>query len=213
MGLEASVERPLMAFSSRIDHQKMPDIMLQALPALLAAGAQFALVAEGEPSHEARLREFAASYPGQAAVHVGYEEPLAHRLLAGADILLHPSRFEPCGLAPIYAMRYGTLPVVRRTGGAIDSVTDADELALQRGEATGFSFQDTTADALIACVRRALLLYREPIAWRKIQLRAMQQDFGWARPARAYVELYRSLVAEPIEAQPDEDRDDLKLIA
>jgi starch synthase len=213
MGLEACVERPLMAFSSRIDHQKMPDIMLQTLPALLAEGAQFALVAEGEPSYEARLREFAASYPGQAAVHVGYEEPLAHRLLAGADILLHPSRFEPCGLAPIYAMRYGTLPVVRRTGGAIDSVIDADELALQRGEATGFSFQDTTADALIACVRRALLLYREPIAWRKIQLRAMQQDFGWARPARAYVELYRSLVAEPIEAQPDEDRDDLKLIA
>jgi starch synthase len=213
MGLEANLERPLMAFSSRIDHQKMPDTILEALPALLAAGAQFALVAEGEPSYEARLRELAAGYPGQAAVHVGYEEPLAHRLLAGADVLLHPSRFEPCGLAPIYAMRYGTLPVVRRTGGAIDSVTDVNEQTLQRGEATGFSFEDATADALVACVSRALQLYREPIAWRKVQLCAMQQDFGWARPARAYLELYRSLVDEPTETDIGEDREDLKLIA
>jgi starch synthase len=213
MGLEADIDRPLLAFSSRIDHQKMPDIVLEALPALLADGAQFALVAEGEPSYEACFRDFAASHPGQAAVHVGYEEPLAHRLLAGADILLHPSRFEPCGLAPIYAMRYGTLPVVRRTGGAIDSVTDVNEQTVQRGEATGFSFEEATAEALVACTRRALALYREPIAWRKVQLHAMQQDFGWARPARAHLDLYRGLAAEPAGTDDGADREELKLIA
>ena len=110
-------------------------------------------------------------------------------------MLLHPSRYEPCGLAPIYAMRYGTLPIVRRSGGTADSVVDAIEDTIRCETATGFAFERPTADDLIACVRRALALYRQPIAWRKMRLSAMRQDFGWQRPAQAYVDLYRALVA------------------
>lgn len=213
MGLNASSDTPLMAFSSRLAHQKMPDIVLEALPATLAEGAHFALVAEGDPIYEARFRELAANHPGQVAVRIGYEEPLAHRLLAGSDMLLHPSRFEPCGLMPIYAMRYGTLPVVRHSGGMADSVVDGIEEAIHCEQATGFVFTHPTAEDLIACIRRTLAVYRQPIVWRKMQLCAMRQDFGWRRPAQAYVELYRRLVAEPFEAEAVEEQQDLQLIA
>src|SRR3989304_5533760 len=130
-----------------------------------------------------RFRELAAGYPGRVSVRIGYEEALAHRLLAGADMLLHPSRYEPCGLAPIYAMRYGTLPIVRRCGGLADSVVDSVQRTIKCGTATGFSFNDSTADDLIECMQRAILLYRQPIIWRKIRLSAMRQDFGWGRSA------------------------------
>ncbi len=195
MALDAAPDCPIIAFKSRLAHQKMPDIVLEALPSLLTEDIQFALVAEGEAGYEFGFRDLAARYPGRVSVRIGYEEPLAHRLLAGADMLLHPSRYEPCGLAPIYAMRYGTLPIVRRSGGTADSVVDAIEDTIRCETATGFAFERPTADDLIACVRRALALYRQPIAWRKMRLSAMRQDFGWQRPAQAYVDLYRALVA------------------
>lgn len=178
LGLDLSIETPLIVFTSRLAHQKMPDVVLEALPALLADGAQFALVAEGDAHYEDRFHTLAATHPGRVAVRIGYEEPLAHRALAGADILLHPSRYEPCGLTPIYAMRYGTVPIVRKSGGTADSVVDAIGQTLACETATGFSFVGPTADDLIACIRRALELYRQPIAWRKIQICAMRQDFG-----------------------------------
>lgn len=193
IALNPSSEKPLVAFMSRLAHQKMPDVVLEALPPLLAEGIQFALVAEGDSHYERGFRELAAAYPGQVSVHVGYDEPLAHRVLAGADILLHPSRYEPCGLMPIYAMRYGTLPLVRKCGGTADSVVDAIEDTVNCGKATGFSFEHATARDLIECLRRSLHLYRQPIVWRKIQICAMRQDFGWERPAQAYVDLYRTL--------------------
>src|SRR3989304_964880 len=115
-----------------------------------------------------RFRELAAGYPGRVSVRIGYEEPLAHRLLAGADMLLHPSRFEPCGLVPIYAMRYGTIPIVRKSGGMADSVVDSRGPSRPDDLATGFSFDMPTAAELSACVRRALALYRQDIAWRKL---------------------------------------------
>jgi starch synthase len=173
----------------------MPDVVLEALPDLLTQDIQFALVADGDAGYESAFCALAARYPGRVSACIGYEEPRAHRMLAGADILLHPARFEPCGLGPIYAMRYGTLPIVRRTGGSADSVVDAIEQTIHCETATGFAFEQPTADDLMACTRRALALFRQPIVWRKIQLSAMRQDFGWERPARAYVELYRALVA------------------
>jgi starch synthase len=176
----------------------MPDIVLEALPALLDEEIQFALAAEGEADYESGFRDFAARYPDRVSVCIGYQEPRAHRLLAGADILLHPSRYEPCGLTPIYAMRYGTLPIVRRSGGTADSVVDAIEQTVHCNTATGFAFERPSADDLIACVRRALALYRQPIAWRKTQLCAMRQDFGWGGPAQAYIDIYRRLVASPV---------------
>jgi starch synthase len=193
---------PLMAFMSRLVHQKMPDVVLDVLPDLLEEGMQFVLVAEGENGYQTRFRELAARYPGRVAVEIGYQEALGHRLLSGADFLLHPSRFEPCGLVPIYAMRYGTIPVVRKSGGLADSVTDASPEAIRQGTATGFSFQDTSMADLAACVRRALSLYRQPILWRRIQAAAMRQDFSWKRSAQAYADLYRGLTGAPAPALP-----------
>ena len=206
MELEALAEAPLVVFASRLAHQKMPDVVLEALPALLTEGMQFALVAQGDAGFEARFRELAAAYPGQVSVHIGYDERLAHRLLAGADILLHPSRYEPCGLATIYAMRYGVLPLARQVGGTADSVVDATLDNIQAGTATGFLFDEPSADHLIACMMRALSLYRQPITWRRLQSNAMRQDFGWERSARAYVDLYRDVTpgAPKPETEPTE---------
>ena len=201
LGLDVEAERPLMAFMSRLVHQKMPDVVLEALPELLEEGMQFVLVAEGENGYQTRFLELAARYPGRVAVEIGYQEPLGHRLLAGADMLLHPSRFEPCGLVPIYALRYGTIPLVRNSGGMADTVVDASREALREGTATGFSFDDPSPAALASCVRRAISFYRQPIAWRRLQSSAMRQDFSWLRSAEAYADLYRSLTgAAPVAA-------------
>jgi starch synthase len=194
LGLDMRAEAPLAAFMSRLVHQKMPDVVLEVLPALLEEGMQFVLVAEGDDGYEAQFRDLAARYPGRVAVRIGYEEPIGHRVLSGADMLLHPSRFEPCGLVPIYAMRYGTVPLVRRSGGLADSVIDATPETIRQGTATGFSFEAPSREEMGACVRRALALYRQPISWRRIQAAAMRQDFSWERSAEAYVALYRSLV-------------------
>jgi starch synthase len=191
---EFSNGKPLIAWMSRLAHQKMPDIALQALPGLLDEGAQFALVAEGDRAYEAGFRELAARYPGQVAVKIGYEEPLGHRLLAGADMLLHPARYEPCGLSPIYAMRYGTVPIVRRTGGLANSVVDASEDALRQNRASGFSFDEPTATALAETLHKAVSLFGQPLAWRKIQANAMRQDFSWQRSAEAYLTLYNRVL-------------------
>jgi starch synthase len=134
-------------------------------------------------------------YPGRVSIQIGYNEPLAHRLLAGADILLHPSRFEPCGLVPMYAMRYGAIPVVRSSGGMADTVVDATRETLKSGTATGFCFEEQNASQLTACTRRALAIYAQPIPWRKLQTSAMRQDFSWDKSAKLYADLYRSLAS------------------
>jgi starch synthase len=197
LGLKLDPDMPVMAFMSRLVHQKMPDVVLDVLPDLLEEGMQFVLVAEGENGYQTGFRELAARYPGSVAVRIGYREDLGHRLLSGADFLLHPSRFEPCGLVPIYAMRYGTIPLVRKSGGLADSVTDASPEAIRQGTATGLAFQDPSMADLAACIRRALSLYRQPILWRRIQAAAMRQDFSWKHSAQAYANLYRSLAGVP----------------
>jgi len=211
LGLEPAVNVPLLAFMSRLVHQKMPDVVLQTLPALIEEGMQFVLVAEGDNSYQAEFRELASRFPRQVAVKIGYEEALGHRVLSGADMLLHPSRFEPCGLVPIYAMRYGTIPLVRRSGGMADTVADASPEAIREGTATGFSFETPSAEELTACIRRALSLYGQPIAWRRLQSAAMRQDFSWHRSAAAYGDLYLSLTGtaalelpKPIIVQTEE---------
>jgi starch synthase len=211
LGLEPVANVPLLAFMSRLVHQKMPDVVLQTLPDLIEEGMQFVLVAEGDNSYQAEFRELASRFPRQVAVKIGYEEALGHRVLSGADMLLHPSRFEPCGLVPIYAMRYGTIPLVRRSGGMADTVVDASQEAIREGTATGFSFETPSADELTACIRRAVSLYGQPLAWRKLQSAAMRQDFSWQRSAAAYGDLYLSLtgtgaleVPAPIIVHTDE---------
>ena len=203
LGLECESDAPLFAFMSRLAHQKMPDVVLESLPRLLDDGAQFALVAEGDGSYQDAFRQLARRYPGRAAVHIGYDEGKAHRLLAGSDMLIHPSRFEPCGLVPMYAMRYGTLPIVRKSGGLADSVIDVslEKGSLQSG--TGFVFENSNSADLLACIRRALDCYRQPISWHRLQVNAMKQDFSWERAARNYLDLYHSLMGSRMPIQTD----------
>jgi starch synthase len=198
IGLDVDQDSPLLVSVSRIVDQKMADVVAQILPDLAESGAQCALIGDGDRDLEARFEAAARRYPGRIVARLGYEEPLAHRFLAGGDILLHPARFEPCGLTQLYAMRYGTLPVVRRTGGLSDTVIDADEHALRRGTATGFVFDNAGAADLLFSVERALALYRQPLVWRKVQRQAMAQNFDWSQSARRYLELYRKLVPEPL---------------
>jgi starch synthase len=193
IGLSSDDSAPLMAFMSRLVHQKMPDIVLDAIPPLIEEGMQFALVAEGDAGYEAGFRALMARYPGRVAIRSDYEEPLGHRLLAGADILAHPARFEPCGLVPIYALRYGTIPIVRNSGGTADSVSDATVESIQHGGGTGFVFEGSAASDFLTSARRAVSFYRQPLLWRKLQTNAMAQDFSWHQSAEAYAQLYYSL--------------------
>jgi starch synthase len=181
---------------------------LETLPRFLEEGLQFVLVAEGDHAYQNEFRALAARYPGQVAIEIGYQESLGHRVLAGADMLLHPSRFEPCGLVPMYAMRYGTVPIVRRSGGMADSVIDATDKAIRQGSATGFSFQEPSKDDLEACILRAISLYRQPISWRRMQAAGMRQDFSWKRSAAAYTELYRALTGAPALVMPESAPDE-----
>jgi starch synthase len=197
MGLASSAEVPLFALVSRLTHQKGVDLLLEALPALLeSGGVQFAILGSGDADLESALAAAAAARPAQIGLRLGYDEALAHRLIAGADAVLVPSRFEPCGLTQLYGLRYGTLPVVRRTGGLADTVVDAgsDERPVERG--TGFSFDAATGAALEATLLRAARCYRDSDRWRALMRRAMACDFSWHEAARAYQSLYRRLLGD-----------------
>lgn len=194
-GLPEDAQAPLLAVGSRLTHQKMADVTLQALPQLLESNPrlQVAVLGCGEHQYETGMAELAARYPRQMAAKIGYTEAHAHLLHAGADILLHGSRFEPCGLTPLYSMRYGTVPVASRVGGLIDTITDLGSPEAALHGATGFLFDGETADAMVAAVERALRVFAQPQAWRVLQYNGMTTDFGWSQPAREYVALYRTL--------------------
>ena len=209
LNLDADDDAPLMAFMSRLVHQKMPDVVLEALPSLIEDGLQFALVAEGETAYGKAFEHLVQRYKGRVGTRFGYGEAVAHRLLAGADMLAHPARFEPCGLVPMYGLRYGTLPIVRNSGGMADSVVNATAETIQNGTATGFSFDQPTKEEFEACVRRALGFYRQPIVWRKMQASAMAQDFGWQRSAAEYARLYHSLAGIPMVVERGEEETEL----
>ena len=198
-GLSADPETPLVGFVSRITHQKMADVILEVLPWLVEQRAQFVAVGEGDPAMQAAFEQAKERYGNRVAVVIGYDEPLAHKLQAASDILLAPARFEPCGLTQLYALRYGTLPVVRRTGGLADTVVDATATSIADRSATGFVFDDPTAEALTAALARALALYREPLTWRRLQLQAMAQDFSWSASAAKYAALYSAVSGVPVD--------------
>jgi starch synthase len=185
------VDVPLLIYMSRMTSQKMTDVLLEALPALLDRSVQLAVLGKGDPSLEEQLQSAGRRYAGRLATRIGYDEGLAHRFQAGADILLHPSRFEPCGLTQLYAMRYGTLPIARRVGGLADTIVDANDRTMRDGTATGFTFEEATAASMVEALDRALSIYRQPVLWRKVQRTAMTRDFGWEQSARRYLEIYR----------------------
>ena len=197
LGLAEKADVPLFGVVSRLTSQKGLDLALGALPGLIQRGGQLALQGSGEPGLEAAFREAAKAQPQQVGVRIGYDEAFAHRLIAGADAILVPSRFEPCGLTQMYGLRYGTLPVVRRVGGLADTVVDATADNLRADRATGFVFEAASVAALDGALQRAAEAFtKDRGTWEKLQRRAMAQDFYWRGAAAQYLELYRSITAD-----------------
>jgi starch synthase len=181
------LDRPVIGLVSRLTGQKGFDLLAAASDELLALDAAWVMLGSGEPRYEELWRGLAARHPDRVSVTIGYDEQLEHLIEAGADAFLMPSRFEPCGLNQLNSLRYGTLPIVRATGGLADTVADVDEV----GEgATGFKFVEYSAGALVATVRRALELYRNADLWRRMQQNAMRRDYSWDVSAREYVKVY-----------------------
>jgi starch synthase len=196
LGLAEDADALLVGGVSRLTPQKGLDLLLASLPALVAGGGQLALLGTGDTDLESRFAAAADAYPGQIGVELGYDDPLSHLIIAGSDVIVVPSRFEPCGLTQLYALRYGALPLVRRVGGLADTVVDANAVTLAEGSATGFAFDDATPPALEAALQRATALFADRNAWRRLMRRAMTRDFSWEVAARRYVELYRTLVPD-----------------
>jgi starch synthase len=194
LGLATNPAAPIFGVVSRLSSQKGLDLVLGALPGLLRRGGQLALQGTGDPALEAAFVAVAEANPGAVAVRIGYDEALAHRLIAGADAILVPSRFEPCGLTQLYGLRYGTVPIVRRVGGLADTVADATDDAVAADTATGFIFDAATPAALDGALQRAFDAFAEPERWQRLMLRGMAQDNSWDGAAKKYVALYESLL-------------------
>jgi starch synthase len=181
----------LIGMVSRLFEQKGLDILVEAASQLLQRDVQLAILGHGDEKYHAALKALAEQYPGRVGVDHDFNEPLARKIYGGCDVFLMPSHFEPCGLSQMIAMRYGAVPVVRATGGLVDTVIDADRSA-KRG--TGFTFSAYTAKALLGALDRALAAFVDPDRWQAIQRRGMAADFSWSTSARQYVALYRRAI-------------------
>jgi len=189
----AETAGPLFGVVSRLTPQKGLDLLLDAVPDLVGGGAQLVLLGSGDLDLEAGFGAAARAFHGKLGVEIGYDEALSRLIIAGSDVMAVPSRFEPCGLTQLYALRYGSLPLVRRTGGLADTVVDATPAHLRDKTATGFVFDDPSPGALVAALARTCALYSDRRRWRQMMRTAMAQDFSWARSARQYAALYREL--------------------
>ncbi|PWB63942.1 MAG: glycogen synthase GlgA [Betaproteobacteria bacterium] len=194
-GLEPLADAPLFGVVSRLTWQKGMDVLLEAVDDLVALGGQLALVGSGEAALEGGLAAAAARHPGRVGILIGFDEGAAHLVQGGADAFLVPSRFEPCGLTQLCALRYGAIPVVARVGGLADTVIDANEMALVASAGNGLQFAPVTREALVLTLERAVGLWRDRDTWTRLQQHAMAADVGWRRPAGQYAALYRQLVA------------------
>lgn len=195
-GLAEDSERLLFGVVSRLAWQKGLDVLAEAVPALLETGAQLLVLGSGEPALEARFSSFAAAHPGRIGCKLGYHEELAHLAQAGADAILIPSRFEPCGLTQLCAMRYGALPLAARVGGLADTVVDPDDRPDGEKGATGILFAPVTSENLESALRRAAALWAERARWKSLQRNGMATDVSWRLPAAEYAELYRELITK-----------------
>ncbi|HSF95984.1 MAG TPA: glycosyltransferase, partial [Thermohalobaculum sp.] len=196
-GLDPAAGAPLFCVVSRLSAQKGLELLLEALPRLLGRGARLAVLGSGDAELEAGFRAAAKAHPGRVGAVIGYDEGLSHLMQGGADSIVIPSRFEPCGLTQLYGLRYGCLPLVARTGGLADTVIDANEAAIAAGVATGFQFSPVTAAALGDALDRACDAFADRRLWRSMMRNAMQSEVGWARSAAAYRALYDELVETP----------------
>ena len=190
-GLAKQQDTPLLGVVSRLTEQKGVNLILEGLPDLLARGGQLIVLGSGDAAFEAALREAMSTHPRSIAARFGFDEALAHRIIAGADVIMVPSRFEPCGLTQLYGLKYGTLPLVRRIGGLADTVVDCSLENLADDVATGVVFERFDPRDYGAAVRRAFVLFQRRDDWRRVQQRTMAQDFSWDASAAQYAEVYR----------------------
>jgi starch synthase len=199
LGLADEAGGPLFGAVTRLTGQKGMDLLLAALPGLVGLGGRLVLLGSGDSHLEAGFAAAVEIYRGRVGVVLGYDEGLSHLIMAGSDSIIVPSRFEPCGLTQLYALRYGALPLVRRTGGLADTVVDANALTLADGSATGFAFDAETPESLLAAIGRATSLHADRAAWQRAMRQAMTRDFSWEAAARQYLALYREL--QPVPAR------------
>jgi starch synthase len=184
-----SLSRPLLGMVSRFADQKGFDLIAEMATDLLKENLSMVVLGSGEPKYEKFFLSLAAQYPQQVGVKVAYDNALAHRIEAGADMFLMPSRYEPCGLNQIYSLRYGTVPVVRATGGLDDTIVEFDPA---KGQGTGFRFEPYNGKAMLQTVRQALRVFGDTRAWQTLQTNGMAKDFSWKTSATAYVALYEA---------------------
>ena len=199
-GLDVQTAAPLFTVVSRLTEQKGLHLVAQALPAIVERGGQLAVLGSGDAALEGAFAAAAAAHPRQVALRQGHDEALAHRLFAASDVSLVPSRFEPCGLTQLYALVYGSLPLVRRTGGLADTVVDCTLEDLADERATGFVFESFDTAELTRAIRRAFTLWARPRDWRAVRARGMAQRFGWNTAAAGYMALYEELVDKTVQA-------------
>jgi starch synthase len=194
-GLGPQTDRPLFGVVSRLTEQKGFNLILDGLPELLERGGQLVMLGTGDAALVAALVHAARTHPGAIAVKVGYDEELAHRIVAGVDVMMVPSRFEPCGLTQLYGLKYGSLPLVRKVGGLADTVVDSSLENLDDGLATGFVFERFAVDDYVAALRRAFALFKRKVEWQEVQRRAMAQAFDWDAAAAQYIVQYERVMA------------------
>jgi starch synthase len=184
-------DRPLFGVVSRLSAQKGCDLLAQVMEEMIGLGAGAVILGAGEEKYQTLLEKAARRRPDTVALRIGFDESLAHRIMAGVDMLLIPSLYEPCGLTQMYALRYGTVPVVRATGGLDDTIVPFDP---ETEQGNGFKFGPYNPEALMGAVKKAARLYREPVKWKALMTNAMKEDFSWDRSAQRYVELYRTII-------------------
>jgi starch synthase len=196
---DESLERPLLGIISRFVDQKGFDLIAEIAERLVRENVSIIALGTGQPVYEKMLKAFAEKHQDKVAVKVGFDNALAHKIEAGADIFLMPSRFEPCGLNQIYSLRYGTVPVVRATGGLDDTVQNYDG---ETAQGTGFKFEEYSGAHLLDAIRRALATFRDPKIWQIIQSNGMAKDFSWKTSAASYVTLYEAAKRSRIPRVP-----------
>jgi starch synthase len=194
LGLRVAPDAFLLGVISRMSWQKGLDLLLETLPALLGEPIQIAVLGSGDPDLQNSYRAAAEAHPDQIGLQLGYDESLAHLIQAGADALVVPSRFEPCGLTQLCALRYGAVPIVSRVGGLADTVVDADDLLISDGAATGIKFGPVTTENLTGAIRRAHALFRKGRLWPEFQRNGMAVDVSWRNRASRYADLYRQIM-------------------
>jgi len=196
MDLDLSLKgQPLLGLISRLDDQKGLDILVKTLDDIIDLDVALVVLGSGDEVIQNTIREAAERHRHRMGIYIGFNEPLAHRIMAGTDLLLIPSRYEPCGLTQMYALKYGTIPVVRATGGLNDTIEPFDE---KTGKGNGFKFGPYEAETLLNEINRAIGIFKDKKVWKKLMANGMSADFSWDNSAKAYIDLYGSIVEKKL---------------